>query len=159
MWCLCPLIGRTLETDVTLCIGMNRRPVHSLSVNDDQRRTAGSPKPRERQGDRATIVSRGGHVPSGRTRRSFTGRRVAGEIGLHGKGLRGRAMHKSFLSPTGLGLLLWKATCRETCPCRLGRGQWKRTVRHLAGALLHSEGARRRRSSHATSPAGYPTRG
>ena len=47
-------------------------------------------------------------------------------------------MHKSSLSPTGLGLLLWKATCRETCPCRLGRGQRKRAGKHLAGALLHS---------------------
>ena|SRR2546423_138121 len=90
-------------------------------------------------------MSRGGHVPPGRTRRSSTGQRVAGETGLHGKGLRGRAMHKSSLSPTGLGLLLWKATCRETCPCRLGRGQRKRTGRHLAGALLHlGEGGRKR---------------
>src|SRR5947209_2088760 len=23
---------------------------------------------------------------------------------------------------------LWKATCRETCPCRLGRGQRKRAI-------------------------------
>src|SRR5260370_32620417 len=37
-----------------------------------------------------------------------------------------------------MGCFLWKATCRETCPCRLGRGQRKRAGKHLAGALLHS---------------------
>ncbi len=30
-------------------------------------------------------------------------------------------------------------------------------LQHLVSALLHSEGARRKRSSNATSPAGYPT--
>jgi hypothetical protein len=29
--------ARVLENDVTLCIGMNRRLIHSLSVKDDQR--------------------------------------------------------------------------------------------------------------------------
>jgi hypothetical protein len=87
-----------------------------------------------------------------------TGQRVAGETGLHSKGLRGRAMHKSSLSPTGLGLLLWKATCRETCPCRLGRGQRKRAGRHLAGALLHSPGGRMEKGRESgTSSAAYPT--
>jgi hypothetical protein len=46
-------------------------------------------------------------------------------------------MHKSSLNPTCPGTFLWKATCRETCPCRLGRGQRKRSERNLAGALLH----------------------
>jgi hypothetical protein len=32
-----PPIGRTLETDVTFCTGMNRRLIHSLNVNGDQR--------------------------------------------------------------------------------------------------------------------------
>ena len=33
----CAPIGRTLGTDDTLCIGMNRGLVHSLNVNGDQR--------------------------------------------------------------------------------------------------------------------------
>jgi len=44
------------------------------------------------------------------------------------------------LFPMTTECFLWKATCRETCPCRLGRGQRKRAGgKHLAGALLHSE--------------------
>src|SRR3954468_2735700 len=42
-------------------------------------------------------MSRGGHVPPGRTRRSFTGQRVAGGTVLDGSGVRGHAMYKSSL--------------------------------------------------------------
>ena len=30
-------IGRTLENDVTFCFGMNRGPMQSLNVKEDQR--------------------------------------------------------------------------------------------------------------------------
>ena len=72
-------------------------------------------------------MSREGHVSPGRTRRSSTGQRVAGGIFLKRHGLSGRAMHKSSLIPDNERIVLWKATCKETCPCRLGRGQQKRT--------------------------------
>ncbi len=53
----------------------------------------------KRQGDRAIIVSRGGHVPPGRARRSSTGQRMAGETCLIDSGLQGRTLRKSWLIP------------------------------------------------------------
>ena len=78
------------------------------------RRTTGSPSWCEPDGDRATIVSRGGHVPPGRTRRSSTGQRVAGGIFLKRHGLSGRAMRKSSLIPDDERMFLWKAPLRPT---------------------------------------------
>src|SRR5688500_3804183 len=45
-------------------------------------------------------MSRGSHVPPGRTRRSSTGQRVAGGLVLQGSGVRGHAMYKSSLCST-----------------------------------------------------------
>lgn len=77
------------------------------------RRTAGSPKPCERQGDRAIIVSRGGHVPPGRTRRSSTGQRMAGETELIDSGLQGRTLRKSSLIPTSKTCFSGKRCARK----------------------------------------------
>src|SRR5215213_8845181 len=44
-------------------------------------------------------MSRGSHVPPGRTRRSSAGQRVAGGLVLDGGGVRGHEMYKSSLRP------------------------------------------------------------
>jgi len=58
---------------------------------------------------------------------------------LEWPGLQGRVMHQSLLIPDATIGFLWKAVCSETGLYRLGRGQQKRSVMNLAGALLHLE--------------------
>src|SRR5918998_1811493 len=89
-------IGRTLETDVTCCIGMNCGPRHSLHTTRDQR---GPPRDESGRydelarttmtyrgmaysgrppGPRSAHTSRGGHVPPGRPGTLATGQRGTG---------------------------------------------------------------------------------
>jgi hypothetical protein len=54
-------------------------------------------------------------------------------------------MHQSLLIPDATIGFLWKAVCSETGLYRLGRGQQKRSVMNLAGALLHLGGGKERK--------------
>src|SRR6266700_6269825 len=130
---MCAPIGRTLATDDTFCIGMNWRLVHSLNVNGGQRglsrdesgrygreshvpqrRTTGSPSCREAEGDRAAIVSRGSHVPPGRSGEPVAGQRAVGETGQKCRRVQGRVMRQSSLIPKAMTCFLWKAELRHT---------------------------------------------
>src|SRR4028118_1106646 len=93
---MCAPIGRTLETDVTCCIGMNCGLMHSLHVTGDQRGLSRDESGRydERArttmtyrgmaysgrppGSRSVHMSRGSHVPPGRPGKLATGQRGTG---------------------------------------------------------------------------------
>src|SRR5258708_155619 len=59
-------------------------------------------------------------------------------------------MRKSLLIPDAMICFLWKAVCSETGLYSLGRGQRRRAVKYLAGALLHSGLAAERATSSPT---------
>src|SRR6266700_4408749 len=173
---MCAPIGRTLATDDTFCIGMNWRLVHSLNVNGGQRglsrdesgrygreshvpqrRTTGSRSCREADGDRAAIVSRGSHVPPGRSGEPVARQRAVGETGQKCRRVQGRVMRQSSLIPKAMTCFLWKAECVEMRLLGLGRGQQKRSERNLAGALLRSGRGGGKRAARYVSRLLHPT--
>ncbi len=132
---MCAPIGRTLATDDTFCIGMNRGLVHSLNVNGDQR---GLSKDESGRYGRASMYHN--DVPRDHLNRA-SGKvipwesRPTREIGKSGRrakggrrntselpGLQGRTMRKSLLIPNAMMCPLWKAVCSETSLHSLGRG-------------------------------------
>ena len=86
----------------------------------------GTPTPRERHGERATVGVGGVTTSKASAGKRRTGQRVAGGTFLNRMELAGREMRKSFLILAAKRGFLWKAECIERCPLGLGKGSWKR---------------------------------
>ena len=157
---MCPPIGRTLETDVTLCIGMNRGPVQlpereryptrigkemnglPTSCSDvRQRRTAGWPTAGDRQGHGVPVVVVG-----------VTSHQGGQERWLQGKGAQvvttdTPSRYAKCESPKGW----YRSSSLEGCD------HWKAQCGDKSHAAF-GEGLTEKDCSRSTSPAAYSTR-